>query len=177
VQSFNACVKPAGDARPGWKVLRVLGTMLGLPEFGYDTIEQVRSACLRGRDIPALLSNKTTASATPQPAAVQGLQRIADVPIYFTDALARRSMPLQKTRDAQEPRAWMNAKQLQQLRATAGQPVLVKQGAGEARLVAALDDKLPDGCVRIASGHALTAGLGAMSGSVSVEALSAEKAA
>jgi NADH-quinone oxidoreductase subunit G len=177
VQSFNACVKPAGDARPGWKVLRVLGTMLGLPEFNFDTVEQVRSACLGGRDIASLLSNRTSVPASAQATAVQGTQRIADVPIYFTDALARRSVPLQKTRDAQEPRAWMNAKQLQQVRAAAGQAVLVKQGAGEARLVAALDEKLPDGCVRIAAGHALTAGLGAMSGAVTIEALSAEKAA
>jgi NADH-quinone oxidoreductase subunit G len=176
-QSFHACVKPAGDTRPGWKVLRVLGTMLGLPEFNVDTIEQVRSACLGGRDIASLLSNRTSVPATVPAASGQGLQRIADVPIYSADALARRSVPLQKTRDAQEPRAWMNAKQLQHLRAAAGQPILVKQGAGEARLVAALDDALPDGCVRIAAGHALTAGLGAMSGSVSVEALSAEKAA
>ena len=177
VQGFHGCVKPLGEARPGWKVLRVLGTMLGLKGFDLDTADQVRSACLAGRDVAALLSNKTSAPATAAAPAVQGIQRIADVPIYFADALVRRSAPLQKTRDAQEPKASMNAKLMQQLGVVAGQPVLVKQGAGEARLACALDDTLPDGCVRIAAAHASTAGLGAMFGGVTLQALGAEKAA
>src|SRR5262249_39653441 len=41
VQGFHAAVRPLGDARPAWKVLRVLGTMLGLPGFAYETIEEV----------------------------------------------------------------------------------------------------------------------------------------
>ena len=32
-QSFNGVVRPAGDARPGWKVLRALGSTLELPGF------------------------------------------------------------------------------------------------------------------------------------------------
>jgi NADH-quinone oxidoreductase subunit G len=63
----------------------------------------------------------------------------------------------------------MNSRLLQQLGIGAGQPVLVKQGAGEASLLAAVDDKLPDNCVRVPAGHASTAGLGAMFGGVRVE--------
>ena len=58
VQSFHATVNPLGEARPAWKVLRVLGTMLGRPGFELDTVEQVRAACLGGRDIAGLLSNR-----------------------------------------------------------------------------------------------------------------------
>ena len=58
-----------------------------------------------------------------------------------------------------------------------GQMVLVRQGAGEARLEAALDDKLPDGCVRVAAAHPSTAGLGAMFGSLSVARIEMEQAA
>jgi len=177
VQSFHGCVKPLGDARPAWKVLRVLGTMLGAGGFEYDTVEQVRAACLAGRDVPSLLSNRTSAPAAQGAPLVQGVQRIADVPIHFADALARRSPPLQKTRDAQDPKAWMNSALLKQLGASPGQPVLVKQGAGDAALFCALDDGLPDGCARIAAGHASTAGLGAMFGTVTIEPLSAERAA
>jgi NADH-quinone oxidoreductase subunit G len=32
-QSFNGVVRPFGDARPAWKVLRVLGNLLALPGF------------------------------------------------------------------------------------------------------------------------------------------------
>jgi len=175
-QGFYAAVRPLGDARPAWKVLRVLGTMLGLPGFEFETAEQVRDACLGGRDVAALLSNEI-ADVKTDSKPVQGIQRIADVPIYFADPLARRSAPLQKTRDAQAPRAWMNAKMMQALGVQAGGLVLVKQGAGEAGLAAALDDKLPDQCVRVAAGHPSTAALGAMFGAVQVEKITRQQAA
>jgi NADH-quinone oxidoreductase subunit G len=177
VQGFHAAVRPRGDARPAWKVLRVLGTMLGLPGFEFETAEQVRDACLAGRDLQTLLSNQIDLQVTEQKNISSGIQRIADVPIYFADPLVRRSPPLQKTRDAQAPRAWMNAKLMQQLGVQAGGLVLVKQGGGEAGLVAALDDKLPDNCVRVAAGHASTADLGPMFGALSVEKITSQRAA
>jgi len=176
LQGFHAAVRPLGDARPAWKVLRVLGTMLGRPGFDFETAEQVRDACLAGRDISNLLSNEISEIKANPPSA-SGIQRIADVPIYFADPLARRSPPLQKTRDAQAPRAWMNAKLMQQLGVQAGALVLVKQGGGEAGLVTAQDDKLPDNCVRVAAGHPATAALGAMFGAVSVEKITTQQAA
>jgi NADH-quinone oxidoreductase subunit G len=177
VQSFHAAVRALGEARPGWKVLRVLGTMLGLPGFDFESAEQVRDACLAGRDVRSLLSNKIDFEPPAAAAGSAGIQRIADVPIYFADPLARRSAPLQKTRDAQAPRAWMNGKLLTALGIASGSPVLIKQGQGEARLVAALDDRLPDNCARVAAGHASTAALGPMFGAVSVVKISAQQAA
>jgi NADH-quinone oxidoreductase subunit G len=173
VQSFHATVRPLGEARPAWKVLRVLGTMLGLPGFEYETVEQVREACLAGRDVSKLLSNEiseVTAESKPNP----GIQRIADVPIYFADPLARRSPPLQKTRDAQPPKAWMNGKLFAQF---SGGKIRILQGRGEAVLVCALDDKLPDNCVRIAAGHPATAGLDAMFGALKLEKIAVGQAA
>jgi len=169
-------VRPLGDARPAWKVLRVLGTMLGRPDFEYETVEQVRDACLGGRNVAALLSNEIQEVKTEQKT-VQGIQRIADVPIYFADPLARRSAPLQKTRDARMPRAWMNARLLAQLNLVSGGKIKITQAGGEAVLAAALDDKLPDNCVRVAAGHPATAGLGALFGALTLERISSEKAA
>ncbi len=173
VQSFQAVVHPLGNARPGWKVLRVLGSLLGRQGFEYDTIEQVREACLNGKDVPKLLSNSIHAEQqqSQNPA---GIQRIADVPIYFADPLARRSPPLQKTKDARPPRAWMNSGLLAQLGVAAGQPVLVN---GRVKLLAALDDRLPDECVRIAAAHPATAGVGPMFGAVTLARAAAERAA
>ena len=178
VQGFHATALPLGEARPAWKVLRVLGTMLGRPGFDVDTVEQVREACLGGRNVADLLSNGIEAEAAAAPATMpQGLQRIADVPIYFSDPLVRRAPSLQKTRDARPPRAWMNARLMQKLGIADGQPVRVAQGEGEARLAAALDERLPDDCVRVAAAHAVTAGLGPMFGTLQVAAIKAEKAA
>jgi len=175
-QSFHATVNPLGEARPGWKVLRVLGTLTGRAGMDYDTVEEVRKACLEGREIAKLLSCGLGAcAATSYPAGA--MQRIADVPMYFADPLVRRSPPLQKTREARPPRAWMNSRMLAQVGVAAGQPVAVKQGAGEARLMAALDDKLPDGCVRVSAAHPSTAALGAMFGAVTVEKAAVQQAA
>ena len=176
VQSFQAAVQPLGEARPAWKILRVLGTLLGKPGFEFDTLEQVRQACLGGRDVASLLSNKVEGIA-PSAAGAGGIQRIADVPIYFADPLVRRAPSLQRTRDARPPKAWMNARLLQQLGLSAGQPVIVRQGSGAATLAAALDDKLPEDCVRVAAAHVSTAGLAAMFGSLGVEKAPVEKVA
>jgi NADH-quinone oxidoreductase subunit G len=176
VQSFHAAVRPQGDVRPAWKVLRVLGTMLGAQGVEFDTIEQVREACLKGRDIASLLSNEIS-EVKAETKAIQGIQRIADVPIHFADPLARRSRPLQKTRDSRAPKAWMNGKLLSALGLSPGGLVLVKQGKGRAKLAAGQDDKLPDQCVRVAAGHVSTAELGPMFGTVSVEKIASEQAA
>ena len=175
-QSFYATVNALGEARPGWKVLRVLGSLLGRREMEFDNIDEVRRACLAGKDLAALCSNQIGSVAAAS-APGSGIQRIADVPIYFADPLVRRSPPLQKTKEAQPPRAWMNSRLMRELGVSARQFVLVKQGAGEAKLMAALDDKLPDGCVRVAAGHASTAGLGALFGTVQVQKATVQQAA
>jgi NADH-quinone oxidoreductase subunit G len=171
-QSFYANVNCLGETRPGWKVLRVLGSLLQRPAFEFDTIEQVRNACLEGKDIAALLSNKIEGVSGSR-ASAAGLQRIADVPSYFADPLVRRSPPLQKTKEAQPPKAWMNSRALQKLGITAGQPVMVN----EARVAAALDDGVPDDCVRLSTAHPSTIGAGAMFGTVRVEKAALERAA
>ena len=173
VQSYHATVNALGNARPGWKVLRVLGSLLGREGFELDTIEQVRAACLDGKDIPKLLSNSVQAAGGAR-VSVSGIQRIADVPIYFADPLVRRAPSLQKTKDARPPRAWMNSKLLAKLGAAAGQPVLVN---GSVKLMAALDDRLPDECVRISAGHPTTAAVGPMFGMLELARLATEKAA
>jgi NADH-quinone oxidoreductase subunit G len=177
VQGFHATVPPPGEARPAWKVLRVLGTMLGVPGFELDTLDQVRAACLGDRDVAASLDNRISPDQVKGTEVPQGIQRVAEVPIYFADPLVRRAAPLQATPDAAPPRAWMNAKLMSRFGLLNGQLVAVRQGGGEARLAAALDERLPDECVRIATAHATTAGLGAMFGTVSIEKLSLEQAA
>ena len=176
VQSFQAAVQPLGEARPAWKVLRVLGTLLGRPGFEFDTVEEVCRACLEGKDLAALLSNRIEGVAPTTAPAAGGIQRIADVPIYFADPLVRRAPSLQRTRDARPPRAWMNSRLMQRLGLAAGQPVILRQGEGSAKLPAALDDALPEDCVRVAAAHPATAGL-SLFGSLALEKAPAEKAA
>ncbi|MEY3626878.1 MAG: NADH-quinone oxidoreductase subunit NuoG [Limnohabitans sp.] len=93
-QSFHGVVRPLGETRPGWKVLRVLGTMLGLPGFAYETIEEVRAAALP-TDIASRLSNASTAYVEVAPAAAP-----VTASIYQLDGLVRRAPSLQATADA-----------------------------------------------------------------------------
>ncbi len=175
-QSFHAVVNALGEARPGWKVLRVLGSLLGREDMQFDTIDEVRAACLRRLDIAKLLSNNIS-SIPASTAQITGIQRIADVPAYFADPLVRRSPPLQKTREARPPRAWMNATLLERVGVAAGQPGRVKTASGEAKLLAALDERLPHDCVRISAAHPATAPLGPMFGTLTLEKVAVQQAA
>jgi len=174
-QSFNGTVKPLGETRPGWKVLRVLGNLLELGGFDYESSEAIRNELLGGAapaqaDLRARLNN--VAGIAPQAAQAKtagGLERIADVAIYGSDAIVRRAGSLQQTADAQAPVAWISAALAQSLGVTAGANVQVKQGQGSAILAVGIARGLPDQVVRVTAGHAATAGLGAMFGQISVE--------
>jgi NADH-quinone oxidoreductase subunit G len=172
VQSFQAVVKAQGEARPAWKVLRVLGNLAEQAGFEYNSSEDVCNELLAGApEFVAGLDNRTTFaySAADLQQGGAALQRIAEVPSYFADALVRRAPSLQQTPDAAAPAARMNAATLQKLGLTDGQSVRVRQDGGEAQLLAQLDDSLSDGCVRIAAAHAGTATLGAVSAEITVE--------
>ena len=172
VQSFHGVVKPAGDARPAWKVLRVLGNLLGLSGFDFESAEEVRAAALG--DVATLaqrLDNHADAAAAKAPlsAAASGLQRIADVPIYASDAIVRRAVSLQLTADARGPLVGLPSALWQKLGLVPGAKVRVTQGEGSVVLGAREDSTLAEGAVRVAAGHQATATLGAMFGAVTVE--------
>jgi NADH-quinone oxidoreductase subunit G len=170
MQAFNGVVAPLGQARPAWKVLRVLGSLLGLPGFGYESIEAVRSELPRADDLGAWLSNATrTPLAQPAAAGNNGFERIAEVPIYAADPLVRRAASLQKTRDALPPRVRVHAATLARLSIADGAAVRVRQDGGEAILTIAADDGVPEGCLRIAAAHPSTRTLGPMFGPVAIE--------
>ncbi|MGH6609947.1 MAG: molybdopterin-dependent oxidoreductase, partial [Burkholderiaceae bacterium] len=167
-QSFNGTVRPAGESRPGWKVLRVLGNLLQLEGFEYETSEQVKQEALPA-DVSAKLSNDVAMTPAKPSSAADAIERIADVPIYFSDAIVRRSAPLQATHDAKPPKARANARTLQSLNLNAGDKARVRQGEAATLLEVALDDSVADGAVYISAAHESTSTLGPMFGPVTLE--------
>ncbi|MBL0086408.1 MAG: NADH-quinone oxidoreductase subunit G [Ideonella sp.] len=169
VQAFQGVVPPLGDARPGWKVLRVLGNLLDLAGFDQETVDEVRGQALGDlAALPTRLDNRSVAG--PQVVQlVHGLERIADVPIYATDALVRRATSLQLTNDARAPQVGLPTSLWRQLGLKAGDKVRVAQGAASAVLAAREDASLDAKAVRVPAGHPDTATLGAMFGSLTVE--------
>jgi NADH-quinone oxidoreductase subunit G len=173
VQSFRGAVKPLGEARPAWKVLRVLGNLLKVSGFDYDTSEAVRDEVLGSADVAAKLNNTlqtSTQSSVPSPqSSGSGLQRVSDVPIYSADAVVRRAAALQKTRDAAIPCVAMHSSELHKLGLNPGDTVKVSQGNGSVTLVVQANDRLPLRTARVPAGHPLTEQLGAMFGVITVE--------
>jgi NADH-quinone oxidoreductase subunit G len=170
VQSFHGVAQAAGDVRPAWKVLRVLGTMLKLPGFEFDTSEAVRDAALADAgEIRGRLINTSRMTLAAPARNTSGIERVADVPIYFADSLVRRAPSLQATADAKPPKARINRTLLDQLGIEEGEQIKVRQGRGEAVLATLVDPGVPPGVVRIAAAHPSTCGLEGLSGPVSVE--------
>ena len=94
-QSFHGVVKPLGETRPAWKVLRVLGSMLQVPGFELETIEEVRAKAIPA-DITSRLSNACDVAIDLTPAT----EKPEVASIYQLDSLVRRAPSLQLTADA-----------------------------------------------------------------------------
>ncbi|HJP04077.1 MAG: NADH-quinone oxidoreductase subunit NuoG [Gammaproteobacteria bacterium] len=95
-QSFAGVARPVAEARPGWKVLRVLGNLLDVPGFNYVSSEEVRDE-LRSLPYRATDATQTELEAA---AAVSVKASELDVPMYSVDALVRRASSLQQTQDS-----------------------------------------------------------------------------
>jgi len=179
VQSFRGAVKPLGEARPAWKVLRVLGNLLELPGFGQDTGEAVRDEILPDgeKNVTGKLNNHIAGVAVQTIAGSnsQGLQRVSDVPIYTADAVVRRAAALQLTSDAATPRVVMHSSDLRRLGVQSGDTVKVTQGNASVHLTVRADDSMPAATARVAAGHPVTAELGAMFGMIIVEPIAGER--
>ncbi|OJZ19010.1 MAG: NADH-quinone oxidoreductase subunit G [Thiobacillus sp. 65-29] len=172
VQSFAAVVKPLGETRPAWKVLRVLGNLLGLAGFDQDDTREVLREALgetAEAGVRAALDNRVAGVTPAAVPAAAGIERIAEVPIYQTDPTVRRAPALQRTADAALPVAHMHGSLIAHLGLEENGRASVRQTASALTLKVERDDNLPDGCIRIPAGHPLTASLGPMFGPVAVE--------
>ncbi|VWD25709.1 NADH dehydrogenase subunit G [Burkholderia aenigmatica] len=172
VQSFNGVVRPLGDTRPGWKVLRVLGSLLGLPNFEYETSEEVRLAALGDAGVAGRLSNQTSVAPVrvAANAASGGFERLADVPIYHADALVRRAGALHLTTAAKAANAAaLPAALFDKLGLKEGDAVRVRQGERAVQLPAVRDANLAETVVRVSAATPAGAALGSLSGELVVE--------
>ncbi len=99
IPRVHAGVRPLGDTRPGWKVLRVLANLLGVPGMAYETAQEVLAEIAQGAElVPAeILNNAATA-----PVAVrrEAMAEPVVASIYQLDGLVRRATSLQLTADA-----------------------------------------------------------------------------
>jgi NADH-quinone oxidoreductase subunit G len=172
VQSFNGVVKPLGEARPAWKVLRVLGNLLGVAGFEHENVNAVRTEIASDLQsfVSGKLNNTITGIKVEMPVALAGIERVGEVPIYAADPLVRRASSLQQTADARNAAFAYVAKDVAaSLGLAAGGDIRVSAGTATAILPSKVDPGLAAGCVRIAAAMKSTAALGPMFGAITVE--------
>ena len=170
VQSFAGVVRPLGETRPGWKVLRVLGDLLEADFSSFNSSEDVRNAALTGFS-DASLGARIRTLAMPDSTAPVGLERVADVPIYHSDALARRGQALATTSYGKQPRVRLSGETASSLSLTNGARVKVTQAGQTTRATVAVDNRVPPGSVRIPLATEVSAALGNASAAVTLEAV------
>jgi NADH-quinone oxidoreductase subunit G len=105
LQSFHAVVKPLGETRPAWKVLRVLANMLDLPGFDFDAstdvLNKITGQSTAVGHIPTeKLSNLSTAATLSAIDISETNIQPVSAAIYQVDGIVRRASSLQMTADA-----------------------------------------------------------------------------
>ena len=105
LQSFHGVVKGLGESRPLWKILRVLGNLLELEGFEYDSSEQILHDALDAQRLPEKLNNRSSWQGEAAPAAA-GLIRTGGVGIYHTDAIVRKPRTPKCRLPASTPIRW-----------------------------------------------------------------------
>ena len=168
-QSLRGVVGAYAQARPGWKVLRVMGNLLDLAGFDYLDANQVRAE-VQAQCANLVLSNHTDvlgAVVRPEPAD-SGWFRVAPVSPYSIDAVLRRATPLHATELAvRHGHCLMNPVDAKAAGLADGSSIRVNQSGHEAVVPLTLDEGVPVGSLLLPV-TAATATLPARSGRVTV---------
>ena len=172
IQSTQASVKPLGQARPAWKVLRVLGGLLELPTFNFNTVEEVRSVAIGQYEdkvlMPVHQSIEVNAQLESQTLVTH--ERLADVPIHFTDPIVRRSAALRLTLDSKKAlKVGLPKKLFEEMNLKEGDAIRISQGESQVVMPATLEKDLVDGVIRLSAATPASSLLGSMFGLLTLE--------
>jgi NADH-quinone oxidoreductase subunit G len=167
-QSFEGVAPTPGEARPAWKVLRVLGNLLQQDGFQYLESTEIRDE-LRARAGDAGMPEQAVWSLPDTlPADRKQIERVGDLPPYAVDPIVRRAKALQQTRDANLAEAAMGPELAKSLGVSAGDTVSLSQNGHSVTATLSVDARVPDGCVRVPAATAIGEGLGAAFGDIEV---------
>lgn len=170
-QSFRGASKPFAESRPIWKVLRVLGNLLGVQGFDYVSSEDVLA---EAQDIVGVHTQPdNTCSIVGQtdwrPFQAAGLQRVADVPIYAVDLLARRARSLQASPLASPAEVRLHPDVAHELGVVGRERVQVRHNGVAVDLPLVMDESIPKGCAWIPAGLPASMMLGPAVGPVVIQ--------
>ena len=170
-QSFTGVSKLPAEARPTWKILRVLGNVLDVAGFNYMSSEEVRD------ELKATLDTVThyhsTARSAPKPYVLeqdvsQGLQRIGTVQMYSGDSLLRRAPALQRAAGDERDNVTLHPDDIARLGLSKDESVSVAQGDSSVIMHLVADPAIPIGSALIPAATQKSTELGAAFGIVQI---------
>ena len=103
-QSFGGVANPVGEARPAWKVLRVLGNLVDVPDCEYVTSEDVRDEIQSQLGDVSGDNSYAGSAKVGKPNGEDKPSEEIDTPLYSVDAMTRRATALQRTPAAERAR-------------------------------------------------------------------------
>lgn len=156
--------KSPGETKPGWRVLRVLGNMMEFDGFDYDDINDVMAKTEKYNAAAPIVIQDIKIKDLE----TKGLTLFAYQGIYDSDALVRRSEPLQSSPIASSDTVYVNPKDLLSIGFEPGQMVSVEQSGRYAELTLATSEDLPEGSAMLNVGRASTLNLNASDLNVSI---------
>jgi NADH-quinone oxidoreductase subunit G len=167
-QSFRAIGKPPGQARPGWKILRVLGGSLGIDGFDFVDLDDLTEA-LDASALSTTTPAQRTADGEFEMAARSRLWRAGPVPMFSGDSMVRRSPALQRSHHADNGTVAVHPATAKELEIETSARVRVRQGAGSVEAELVLDSAIAEGALLMPAGSCLSSGMGPAWGPVEVE--------
>lgn len=161
-QSFTGVVEPLGDARPAWKVLRVLGNLFDCEGFDYLASEDVLKE-VKDKAGSVIANNNIEWRCPEQLGSVNStdILRISELQVYAGDSLQRRAYALQSTFDADTAAIRINKKLADSIGVSDGANATAAQNGTNVTLPVIIDDHVADNGVLIHAGLEASVGLDA----------------
>ena len=168
-QRFSRVVAAPGEARPGWKVLRVLANTLGVEGGDYNTLDEIQSEF--GKVSAGITPGNLDAWQAPASlvTANGALYRMTDFPTNSLDPLVRRAAALQKTADVADGTVHINSRTAGTLGLAQGVKVRLRQDGYEGEFPLSIDDRLPPGAALIQAPCKGDRSIGPWCGEISLE--------
>jgi len=170
-QSFNGCTPPKGEARPAWKVLRVLANLFEVEGFDYMSVEDILDE-IEGQINDLSRTNPSIETKVSTSKENKGLTMVGGVAMYSGDAIVRRASALQLTHDAvAASQVGLNETTAKKSKLLDGDAVLISSPYAKAKVTATIriDNGLADLCVAIPAGTGLSSVLSAQGSEISLE--------
>jgi NADH-quinone oxidoreductase subunit G len=150
-QVASAAGKLPGQAQPGWRALRALGGVLGVPGFEFTDLAGLRAA-IAPKSVQVAVGNAPVQSGA-------GLEIATSQAIYRVDAVTRRAEALQAHPLNAGPRVLLNPADAAGVGLVEGAMAKLATSTGTATLPVVVDDRVAVGCLWVESGHGATAPL------------------